>query len=409
MHDPTFGPVSLWRHLRKNDFKRFASLKTHDARTAEIHEAALLGKNGFRTLRLSINKLSGNNIYQLTDLPSELVLRKAAENLRKISGTKQSNRFEIVSRLKLLCEEDLPFCIAKFDISQFYESTDQTHLKALLKRHLATAPATRAVLSSFLDQCAAQGISGLPRGLAISAEMSELYMKTFDTLQRTDPATHLYVRYVDDIIIVSQPTNELPKLRQQVIQRLPPGLRLNYNKTKLLTFSGHAEGTLTVEHGFDYLGFHFSVYHIKKRGSQRKVVLDIAKSKVKKRKTRIICSVLQYLEDGNFDDLRDRIKLITCNYRFFDHKKSHKRLAGNYHAYRPIDIPSESLAEMDKFFRNIILSNNGKIGCPLSQSLTMKQRRELLRLSFQRGFEKNIQFAFSPTRLKYLIECWKYA
>ena len=409
MYDPTFGPDSLWRHLRKNDFKRFASLKTDDAGTAEIHDAALLGRRGFRTLCLSINKLAGNNIYQLTDLPSELVLRKAAENLRIISGTKQSNRFEIVSRLKLLCEEDLPFCITKFDISKFYESIDQTHLKVMLKRHLATAPATRSVLCSFLDQCAAQGISGLPRGLPISAEMSELYMKNFDTLQRTDPATHLYVRYVDDIIIVSQPINELLKLRYQVIQRLPAGLRLNHNKTKLLTFSRHVKQTLTVEHGFDYLGFHFSVYHIKKRGLQRKVVLDIAKSKVKKRKTRIICSILQYLKDSNFDDLRDRIKLITCNYRFFDNKKSHTRLAGNYHAYRSIDIPSESLAEMDVFLRKIILSNNGKIGLPLSQSLTMKQRRELLRLSFQRGFETNIQFAFSPTKLKHLIECWKYA
>ena len=409
MYDPTFGIDSLRRHLRKNDFKRFASLKTRDANTAEIHKAALLGRSGFNTLRLSINKLSGNNIYQLTDLPSELVLRKAAENLRKISGTKQSNRFEIVSRLKLLCEEDLPFCLAKFDISQFYESIDQTHLKALLKRHLATAPATRSVLSTFLDQCAAKGISGLPRGLAISAVMSELYMKSFDTLQSTDPAIHLYLRYVDDIIFVSPPTNELPKLRQQVIQRLPAGLRLNNNKTKLLTFSGQAKATLIVEHGFDYLGFHFSVHHIKKRGSQRKVVLDIAKSKVKKRKTRIILSVLQYLKDGNFDDLRDRIKLITCNYRFFDHKNSHTQFAGNYHAYRSIDTPSESLAEMDKFLRIIILSNNGKIGSPLSQSLTMKQRRELLRLSFHRGFKKNIQFAFSPTRLKYLTECWKYA
>ena len=409
MYDSTFGPASLWRHLRKSDFNRHPSLKTRDARTATFDEAALLGRNGFRTLRLSNNNLSGNTIYQLTDIASELVLRKAAENLRKISGTKQSNRFEIISRLKLLCEDDLPFCVAKFDISDFYESIDRTHLNSLLKQHLATAPATRSVLSSFLDQCNAQGISGLPRGLAISAELSELYMKPFDTLHRTDTTTHLYARYVDDIIFVSRPTNELHEFRQQVIHCLPSGLKLNNRKTKQLTFSGHVSRTLNVEHEFDYLGFNFSVYHIKKKECRRKVVLDIAESKVKKRKTRIICTILQYLKDANFTDLRDRIKLITCNYRFFDHKKSQTRFAGHYHAYYPIDIPSTSLAELDDFLRKIILSNNGRIGRSLSQSLTIEQRRELLRLSFRRGFERKIQFAFSPSRLKRLIECWKYA
>ena len=409
MYDPTFGPASLWRHLRKSDFKKYGSLKTRDARTAKINQAALLGRNGFRTLRFNSSKSFGNTIYQLTDLPTELVLRKAAENLRKISGTKQSNRFEIVNRLKLLCEEDLPFCIAKFDIRQFYESIDRRHFNILLEQYLSTAPATRLVIRNFINQCDAQGISGLPRGLAISAELSELYMKTFDKQQRSESATHFYARYVDDIIIVARPTNDLQELHHQVTHRLPPGLRLNERKTKLLTFSGHSERNSTVEHWFEYLGFNFSVYHIQRNTGQRKVVLDIAESKVKKRKTRIICSILEYLSDHNFNDLHDRLKLLTCNYRFFDHKKLKSRYAGNYHAYCPIDIPSNSLAELDDFLRKIILGSSGKICSPLSRSLSKRQRRELLRLSFRRGFETNIQFGFSPTRLKHLIECWKYA
>ena len=234
-------------------------------------------------------------------------------------------------------------------------------------------------------------------------------MKPFDTLQRTDPATHSYARYVDDIIIVSKPTNELRELRRQVIHRLPAGLRLNDRKTKLLTFSAHAKQHFKVEHGFDYLGFKFTVHHIKKNTNQRRVVLDIAESKVKKRITRIVFSILEYLKDGNVTDLRDRVKLITCNHRFFDHKNSHTQFAGNYHAYRPIDIPSVSLAELDDFLRKIILTNNWTIGRSLSQTLSIRQGRELLRLSFRRGFEMNIQFAFSPTRLKHPIECWKYA
>ena len=409
MYDPTFGPTSLERCLRKSDFKRDPTLKIPSVRAQKIQAAVLLGKSGFKTLTLSINKLAGKNIYQLTDLSSELLLRKAADNLRTISSTKQSNRLEIVRRLKLLCEEDVSFCIAKFDIRQFYESIDQTHLKGLLKLHLATAPATRSVLSSFLDQCAVQGINGLPRGLAISAAMSELYMKKFDEQQRTEFGVHLYARYVDDIVIVSQPINELPKLRHQVLSRLPVGLRLNAAKTKLLNFSKNSENTSKINHEFDYLGFSFAVFQIEKKNSVRKVVLDIAKLKVKKRKTRIIRSILQYLKDGKLYDLRDRFRLITCNYRFYDHRKSRIRLAGNHNTYGLIDLPSAALKEMDDFLRKILLSNKGKISGRLTQSLTRAQRLELLRLSFQMGFQKKIHYKFSPTRLKHLIECWKYA
>ena len=409
MHDPTFGPASLWRHLRKSDFKKYSTLKSPDARAANIDEAALLGIKGFKSLPLSVNNLSGNQIYQLTDLPSELILRKAAENLRKISGTKQSNRFDIVTRVKLLCEESLPFVIGKFDISQFYESIDPAYLTTQLKRHLLTAPATRSLLTSFLRQCEGQGIRGLPRGLAISAELSELYMKTFDTILRSDPSIHFYARYVDDMILIARPPTNLGTLRRKVKDHLPIGLKLNEAKTKLLEFGGNTTRANVEEHSFDYLGFSFSVYHINKRSDHRKVVLDIADSKVKKRKTRIICSILQYLEDGDLTDLRDRFKLITCNYRFFDHKRSKTRFAGNYHAYRPIDLPSQSLAELDNFLRKVILSTTGNICRPLSQSLTTGQRAELLRFSFRRGFSENIQFAFSPNRLKHLIDCWKYA
>ena len=416
MYDPTFGPASLSPHLRRSDFKPYTSLKAQAARQAVrqavIDQAVSIGRSGFSTLPLRISTLSGNTIYQITNLPSELVLRKAVENLRRVSHTKQSSRFEIVSRLKLLCQEGLPFCIAKFDISNFYESINCVELKDLLMQHLAMAPATRLILDSFLNQCDVKGISGLPRGLALSAEMSELYLKNFDAIQRTDPAIHFYMRYVDDIIIVSEPISDPKQFRRQVAHRLPAGLELNDNKTKLMNFSGQIQRNPSVEHEFDYLGYNFSIYHInhvKHQGNLRKVVLDMAKSKLKKRKTRIVLSILQYLADRNFTDLRDRIKILTSNYRFFDHKRSRIRLAGNYHAYPSIDTPSKSLAELDTFLRNILLSSNGKISWRLSQVLTVKQKRELLRLSFRRGFEQDIQFAFSPSRLKRLIDCWKYA
>ena len=140
MYDPTFGPTSLERHLRKGDFTNHPLLSTLAGRDAAVNAAVLAAQNGVAGMTLAQNDLAGRTIFQLTDLSSELVLRKAAQNLRRISNTKQANRLDIVRRLQLFCEEGMPFCIGKFDIRQFYQSVDRITLKELVFRRLAPSP-----------------------------------------------------------------------------------------------------------------------------------------------------------------------------------------------------------------------------------------------------------------------------
>lgn len=410
MYDPTFGPTSLNRHIRKTDFKDKPKLKTEAFRNAQIIKSLHLAKSGLKGFTLEKNDLSGRTIYKNNDLPTELVLRKAVQNIRKISSARQSNRLDIIQRLQLLCREGMPFAIAKFDVKQFYPSVDQASLKGMVQRRLDTAPGTRRVLEGFITECAAQGIHGVPPGLALSAALGEMYMQDFDASIQSQLKPHLYARYVDDIILVLPPTNDLKGLRKGVSELLPSGLCLNEKKTRLVNFVETKAKAPTVEHGFDYLGFSFSVSQIgKDRPNIRKVILDVSGNKVKKRKTRVTRSLLQYLKDGEFADLRDRFRINSCNYKFFDTRKSRVRSAGMYHTYGLIDLPSQSLKDLDAFKAKMLLSASGKICGPLSLSLPAAQRNELLTISFERAFIDKTHFHFTPERLKSLMECWKYA
>ncbi len=359
---------------------------------------------------LAKNDLAGRTIFQVNDLPTELVLRKANQNLRRIANAKQSNRMDIVQRLGLLCEEGMPFCIARFDIANFYQSVDQTALKELVLRRISTSPSTQFVLLTFIDRCAALGIKGLPPGLAISASLSEFYMQDFDRFIRTNIRAHMYARYVDDIVVVLPPSPDTRTLRRDITRALPCGLHFNTEKSHVYSFGDEKKASPKIEKTFEYLGFSFSVYEQSKKSPKiRQVIIDIAKSKVKKRKTRMIKSVIQFLADGNFDDLKDRFRLICCNYQFYDYQKSKHRLAGTRHTYSLIHLPSSALSELDAFQRKIILQKTGKISAPLNSVLTNSQRKELLRLGFKKGFENKTYFHFPPSRLKHLMECWKYA
>lgn len=410
MYDPTFSGAALARHFSKSDFLKQPALKNDVQKEAVVAEAVATARNGFLSLPLTPNNLAGRTIYQVNNLACDLVLRKAAQNIRRITASKQGSRIEIVRRLKLLCEEGLPFTVAKMDVKNFYPSVDQDFLSHQLGKRLMTAPSTRSIVQSLIEQCKINSVNGLPPGLAISAELSELYIQDFDQRVREQLNAHYFARYVDDIILIL-PELEHPKLLEaQVEEALPMGLELNISKSKIYQFKNAKMRTPTVEHSFDYLGFQFSVFNTDKaRHTSRRVELDIAPSKVRKNKTRIVKSLLRYLGDGNFADLRDRIRVLTCGYQFFDERQQKQRSAGLQHNYGLIESNAPALAELDRFFSGIVLCRSGAIGGRLALALTNQQRKELLKYSFVNGFTNRVHFRFSADRLVGLMECWKYA
>lgn len=410
MFDPTFGSTSLTKHLNKRDFLKDPALKSEAHKGAVVAQAVAIARNGFSALPLTPNNLAGRTIFQINDLPSDLVLRKAAQNIRKITSSRQGSRIEIIRRLKLFSEEGMPFTIAKMDIKSFFPSVDQDSLTQQVDARLVTAPSTRSIVNSLIAQCKNSSIRGLPPGLAISAELSEFYMQDFDRYIRETLSPHYFARYVDDIVLILPEIEDPQTLKQGIEEGLPKGLKLNFSKSKIYAFGGAREKTPTVENSFDYLGFKFNIFQSgKDRPYSRKVELDIATSKVNKNKTRIVKSLLQYLSDGSFDDLIDRVRILTCGYQFFDERQQKKRSAGIQHTYSLIESNAPAIAELDNFLSKMVLSNNGPICGRLSLSLSNRQKKEILKHSFYTGFANRVHFRLSADRLADLMGCWKYA
>ncbi|WP_205859806.1 hypothetical protein [Cochlodiniinecator piscidefendens] len=141
MYDPTFGSTTISRQINKHDFRKIPNLTNENFRNSQVTRAVAVAKAGLGSTSLSINDLAGRKIYNISDYPTELVLRKACQNIRKITGAKQGSRVEIVRRLRALCTEGCPFTLAKLDIKSFYPSVDAEELTSEVKGYLPSIPA----------------------------------------------------------------------------------------------------------------------------------------------------------------------------------------------------------------------------------------------------------------------------
>ncbi|AMK22349.1 MULTISPECIES: antiviral reverse transcriptase Drt3a [unclassified Sphingobium] len=411
MHDPTIHPKSITRQFRSADFIKDPTLLTPDTLKQVVNDAVRLGCSGFDGVAIKSSDLRGKSIYQIDGLAPQLVLRHITSNIRRITGVKQDDRQFIVNCIKKLGSEGTSFRVYKFDVKSFYETVPIDDVLKMLERDLAFSGQSVRALSSLFADLGKLGVAGLPRGMAISATLSEYLMRKFDRIASSTTGVWYYSRFVDDIIIITDGREDEQPFKVHIEAALPKGLRFN-EKSRCYAF-GQFNGAKmpSDEHSFDFLGYHFAV-SCAFRGSdnkiRREVKLDLAPSKVNKIKTRIAKSLIQYKADNNFADLRDRVRLLTSNFSFEDRVTGAKRNSGVYFNYPLITEPSSGgLRALDKFLRNSIISSTPKN--KLFPALGPVQEKEVIRLSFVHGHIKKRFFSFDPKRLAHLTGCWFYA
>jgi hypothetical protein len=118
--------------------------------------------------------------YLTNDLPNKLILRKLNDNLKRLYKDEQANRRIIISQVKTLLSETCPFWVIKTDIKSFYESIDRERLISKFHDDSMLSYQSKFLMKRIFDNPLLVGKSGVPRGLNISATMSELYMRKFD-------------------------------------------------------------------------------------------------------------------------------------------------------------------------------------------------------------------------------------
>lgn len=418
--DQSFCKNSLERVLWKRDFRGVPKANQKAFRESLVSQALVSATNGFAppSKPLTSFPLRGKTVYRLTLPQDELVVRKLRSNLKHCKHALTDGRSQIVKRLLLLLEEGVPYRIYRLDIRSFFESFERQHVRKTVNSFRTLGPQSKSLIEALLSHHSDLGGSGIPRGLSVSAVLSELLMQEFDQKVRWAADTFFFARYVDDIIAITSARESTPDFLAQVCSWLPPGLTLNPKKREIVEAPAKiskVNAAVAPELlSFDYLGYKFSVRNptkLEAAGAKdgelfRSVNVDIATKKLKRIKTRLIRSFLDYATTNDWELLRDRIAFLTQNFSVYNPKAGGKKIAGIYYSYPLVTLASPGLKELDDFLRNAVLAKHGRVFIKTSPLLDGKKRRALLGYSFVRGHTDHSFVHFSPQRISAIQNCW---
>lgn len=323
------------------------------------------------------------------------------------------SRSFIVTILQHFLEESVAFRVYRLDIKSFYESFSINEIENKLFSLREISPHSKQLTKALLHHYSTIDGEGLPRGMAISAILSDFMMKEFDSSARNHPNVYLYGRYVDDIIIITNHDEDEFNFIEGIKQQLPKGLHLNERKQAIKSFDKHKavkQQEPFLKFSIEYLGYQFFIYD-RPKGNDNKPIfrlvrVEIAQSKIKKIKLRIVRTLIEFLKTKDETLLLDRIKYLTSNFSIIDKNTGKRRLAGIYHGYPLLSSQSKSLEELDKFLRNAILSKKGAIFSKTAVFISSRLKRRLLAQNFTRGHANKYFIYFSPSKISQIQKCW---
>lgn len=416
MYDQSFCARTLERAIRKSDFRNIPEKDRKSAKTARIEEALLYADNCLTTTPsiLSSFSLKGKIIFKIDNAARELAIRKACHNLERVVRPQGKGRSQIVSCLNLLLREGVPYKVYRLDISNFYESFKHEHVICRVNNLTKLSPQSKIIISNVLKDHRSIGGYGVPRGLSISALLSNLMMTDFDAVLVNAKEVYFYSRYVDDIIIITSGRENDDDFLKLIQNNLPSGLTLNSKKTQISHIKNQAKPSdpQIQRIKFEYLGYSYVALDPKKGNShaahERSLIIDIADSKIRKIKTRIVKSFLDFSRTNDWDLLVDRIKFLTQNFAVYNMKAGGKKLAGIFHSYPQVTVGAKGLNELDNFLRHATLSKTGRVFSRSSKLLSAQRKKILLSHSFVGGHANRTFAHFSAMRISMIQKCWQY-
>ncbi len=401
-----FNSQELIRYLKKGELIRKKLEKDDIVFDIEELEEKILDE----TFEFDIK--FNDEFYFIEDISQKLLLRKLNDNIKRIYKDEQANRKFIIHQIKTLLNENAPFWIIKTDIKSFYESIDRNRVFQKLKNDAMLSYYSIFLIKKIFEHPSIISESGLPRGLNISASLSEIYMRNFDKSIQRHKDVYYYARFVDDIIIFlnnKESANTLLDSLKEIISNEKLNLEINNTKTELfdgLNFKILRKGynKRPIHNNIEYLGYKFYLdENITKR--ENKLKISIADKKIKKIKTRIIKSYVDYINNNDFNLLKRRIQFLTGNYGISKTNDGSILKAGIYFNYTHINDLSV-LKELNIFHKKLIYSKNGSIGTKLNAKLSTIERNILKKHCFIAGFKNKTYNSFSYAEMGKIIKCW---
>lgn len=339
-------------------------------------------------------------------------------NIYKTFKVKQANRHSILNCIKSLLETKRPISIIRTDISSFYESIDQRILLDRIANNTLLSPKSKTFITAILKQYnSLKDISisdvdkGVPRGIGISAYLSELYLKDLDKHIKTRPEVMFYARYVDDIFIILSkiPIGKTLESYYQDLCKLFSELGLTLkqpndgsDKCHLLTFD--KDTSLDELH---YLGYKIS---LKRENGKLSVSFSMSTKKVLKIKNKIDAAFLHFESISKISikqarrDLIDSLNLITGNYSLCKSKASVK--VGLYYNNPLLDSPDD-LHELTNYLHKKVINPYFLLfqDYNLRLAYVRKLRKRIESFNFYERWINKKMYKFTLSRLNQ-IESW---
>lgn len=357
------------------------------------------------SIDLTTSTVRNKTVYSISRTNPEVffLLKQVQKNIQHSFKVKQSDRYEVVSQVINLLDNNFPKYIIRTDIKSFFESIPHEKLKEKIQKNYILSSESKKIIYSILREYKSitEDNKGIPRGIGISAYLSELYMRDIDNKIKEMPNLTYYARYVDDMILIFTPCSQYDNKRyfdaiKEFVEN--EGLILNLEKTKELNLF------TTQNFSLDFLG-----YKIDKNSTP--IRINITKEKEKKYKKKILLAIEDYNSNSKYNEknarrlLCNRLKYLTGNIRLLNAKKN--ILVGVYFSNILLN-QLMSLSSLDSFFQALI---DTKLA-PYSELSHVQAKIEdlktkLKKFSFKNGYENKKFYKFKKDELEEILKIWK--
>lgn len=353
-----------------------------------------IAKKDFKINLKPIRISGGKDLYTVDNISEYFfAINQVQHNVSRLFDVKQSNRNSIVQQLISLLSDKFPKAVVRTDISSFYESIDHATIFKNVNQDNLLSPKSRKIINQILRSYKDLSGSdkGVPRGIGVSAYLSELFMRRIDRLIRAIPGVIYYARFVDDIVVIFIPNpNEQPRdFLYEVKKTIEGHSTVLTNPAK--TFQKNIFDAAS--YNFEFLGYEFTV----KEGT---VKTKLTTRKLEKIETRLDTAFKDYINLSVIDEksarkiLVSRIRFLTGNTRLANNKS--KILIGIYYSnsYLTEIGQIKHLDNLLKKYTNTRLT-----------SISLKRR--LSKYSFIDGFKNHRFSSFSGKQLREIMKIWK--
>lgn len=281
--------------------------------------------------------------------------------------------------------------IVRLDVHHFYDSINRKNILSKLIDDARLSCQSLMLIQAIFSEPVLLANSGLPKGLGISAVLSELYMKYFDLDFKKIDGVYYYARFVDDIIVFcsSEASQELSwKYAHDELEKLG----LEFNKEKSYKLNPKQK-----DKSFTYLGYTFQFV-------DKKLNVAIAQKKLNVIKTRITKSFVRFTKEHDFDLLKLRIKFLTGNFTLYAPHTLQPIKVGIYFNYKMANEVS-ALKDLDKYYQRLLHCRTGSLGSAIK--LSKIQVKDLEKYSFYFGYLNHVNHFFTTSQMVNISNCWR--